>query len=56
MLQGSGTSIMKSDRTVKTLLKLSHHAVNRHGAKPSQRVKCETDKRKCPKKFAESET
>ena len=25
-------------------------------AKPSQRVKCETDKRKCPKMFAESET
>ena len=30
MLQGRGTSMMKSDRTVKTLLKLSHHAVNRH--------------------------
>ena len=53
MLPDNGTSMMKSDRTVKTLLKLLHHAVNRHVPKPSQRVKCETDKRKCPKKFAE---
>ena len=30
MLQGNGTSMIKSDRTVKTLPKLSHHAVNRH--------------------------